>query len=100
MIRNAIYFFLVILGVAMLSSMLGGFFGLTLAIISPEFVSDLFSKEQSEPIGRCAFTVGMVWGLFIGAAVGGFACGLTVVLKVIRLWFDISKKDPIEANKI
>jgi hypothetical protein len=30
-------------------------------------------------------SVGMIWGLFIGAGVGGFVCGLSVLLGLIKL---------------
>ncbi|NJK91252.1 MAG: hypothetical protein HC904_05110 [Blastochloris sp.] len=92
MIKTALYFFLTILGAAVLSSLLGGLFGMTLALISPDFITDLFSKESGDPIVRYSFSIGMVWGLFIGAAVAGFSCGLSVVLKVIRIWIDLNKK--------
>jgi hypothetical protein len=91
MIKTSIYFFLMILVAALASSVLGGVFGLCMSVLSPEFISDLFAKNAGQPVGGYAFTVDMVWGLFIGAAVAGFCCGLAVVLKVIRLWIDIGR---------
>lgn len=86
MIKTAWGFFLVILLGSLLSSLLGGLFALLIATISPEFVSGLFSLgDDSGSISRYAFSVGMIWGLFIGAAVSGFSCLLSTVLKLIRL---------------
>ncbi|MBE2180760.1 MAG: hypothetical protein IAE97_09840 [Chthoniobacterales bacterium] len=86
MIRTAVGFFFVILLGALVSSFLGGVFAWIIATISPEFVRGLFSLSQdTHSVSRYAFTVGMIWGLFIGAAVSGFACGLSTVLKLIRL---------------
>lgn len=84
--KIAIGYFLLILGGSLLSALLGGLFALALAMISPEFIRSLFSlSTQDTAMPRYAFTVGMIWGLFIGAAVSGFACFLSVVLKIIRL---------------
>ncbi|MDX2080420.1 MAG: hypothetical protein SFU53_06515 [Terrimicrobiaceae bacterium] len=86
MIRTAVGLFLVILLGSLLSSLLGGVFGWLVATISPEFVSGLFGQEKSSAgLGAFAFTVGMIWGLFIGAAVAGFSCFLSVILRLIRL---------------
>jgi hypothetical protein len=86
MIKTTIGFFLVILLGSLLSSLLGGLFALLIATISPEFVSGLFSlTKEAGSVSRYAFTVGMIWGLFIGAAVSGFACLLSTILKLIRL---------------
>lgn len=86
MIKTAIGLFLVILLGSLLSSFLGGVFAWLIAVISPQFVSGLFSLAESDgSVGRFAFGVGMIWGLFIGAAVSGFAVFLSVVLKLIRL---------------
>jgi hypothetical protein len=83
--KAAIGYFLLILGGSLLSALLGGLFALALAMISPEFICNLFSlSTQDGSLVRYAFTVGMIWGLFIGAAVSGFSCLLSVVLKIIR----------------
>lgn len=86
MIKTAVGFFLVVLLGSLLSSFLGGMFAWVVAAISPEFVSSLFSLSvDSGSVSRYAFSVGMIWGLFIGAAVSGFACLLSTLLKLIRL---------------
>lgn len=54
-------------------------------------MSGLFSLEEGVRIARYAFSVGMIRGLFIGAAVGGFACGLSVLLGLIKLRIDFKK---------
>jgi large-conductance mechanosensitive channel len=79
------YFALILLG-SLLAAVLGGAFGALIAKVSPEFVTGLFSlKPEAGSVARYAFSVGMIWGLFIGAAVSGFACLLTTVLKILRL---------------
>lgn len=40
---------------------------------------------------RYAFSVGMIWGLFLGAGVSGFACGLSVLMKILNLWIKVDK---------
>ncbi len=86
MIKTAIGFFLIILLGSLLSALLGGVFALLVATISPEFVRGLFSLAQENGgVARYAFTVGMILGLFIGAAVSGFACFLSTLVKLIRL---------------
>jgi len=86
MIKTAIGFFLVVLLGSLLSSFLGGLFAWMITAISPEFIANLFSLSyDSGSLSRYAFSVGMIWGLFIGAAVSGFACVLSTLLKLIRL---------------
>lgn len=85
MTKTAVGFFLTILGGSLLSATLGGIFGWILATISPEFVKNLFFIHDTANPASYAFSVGMVFGLFIGAAVAGFACALSVLLKLIRL---------------
>jgi hypothetical protein len=36
-------------------------------------------------VSRYAISLGMIWGLFIGVGVGGFVCGLSVLLGLIKL---------------
>jgi hypothetical protein len=91
MVKTAIQLFGVVLGAALVSAVLGGLFAMLVAVISPEFVSGLFSLEEDVGVARYAFSVGMIWGLFIGAAVGGFACGLSVLLGLIKLRIDFKK---------
>ncbi len=91
MVKTAIQLFGVVLGGALVSAILGGLFAMLVAVISPEFVSGLFSLEEDVSVARYAFSVGMIWGLFIGAGVGGFACGLSVLLGLIKLRISIVK---------
>ena len=91
-IRSAIGFFVIILLGALLSALLGGAFGALVSAISPEFVSSLFGGEAgSGSIVRYAFAVGMIWGIFIGAAVAAFACFLAAVIKILRIRFEYKK---------
>jgi hypothetical protein len=79
------YFLLVLLG-SLLAAVLGGAFGAVVATVSPAFVKSLFSlKPEDGSIIRYAFSVGMIWGLFIGVGVSCFACLLTAVVRIIRL---------------
>ena len=47
-------------------------------------------------IVRYACAIGMIWGVFIGAAVSGFACFLAAVIKILRIRFECRKSQ--EAN--
>jgi MFS family permease len=96
-IKTAIGFFFIILVGSILSAFVGGAFGALVATISPEFVTGLFSPKDEQGIVRYAFAVGMIWGIFIGAAVSGFACFLAAVLKILRIRFETQKEK--EANK-
>lgn len=71
--------FLIILGLALISSGLGAGFGALIAAISPEFVEGLFAASKNVGLVRYAAAVGMIWGLFIGAAVGGFSTLLALL---------------------
>lgn len=83
--RVAIGYFLLIVAGSLLAALLGGVFAIVIAMISPDFIKGLFSLgPEHGSISRYAFSVGMIWGLFIGAAVSGFSCFLSVVLKIIR----------------
>ena len=91
-IKGAIGFFVVILVGSLLSALVGGGFGAVVAAISPEFVSSLFSQQPDDGIIGYAFAVGMIWGLFIGAAVSGFACFLAAAIKILRIRFERQKE--------
>ena len=94
LVKTATGFFLLILIGSLFASLLGGAFGALIAKISPVFVKSLFSlKPEDGNITRYAFTVGMIWGLFIGVGVSGFACLLTTVVKIIRLKIEHRKID-------
>ena len=92
-VRTAVGFFVVILVGALLSALVGGAFGALIAAVSPEFVSNLFSQKAEAGIVRYAFAVGMIWGVFIGAAVSGFACFLAAIIKILRIRFK-HRKEP------
>jgi hypothetical protein len=96
-IKTAVGFFVVVLVGALLSALVGGAFGALIATVSPEFVSSLFSQKAESGIVRYAFAVGMIWGVFIGAAVSGFACFLAAIIKILRIRFE-HKKEQL-ANK-
>jgi hypothetical protein len=94
LVKTAAGYFLLILIGSLLASLLGGAFGALIATISPEFVKGLFSlKPEDGSITRYTFTVGMIWGLFIGVGVSGFACLLTTAVKIIRLRIEHRKID-------
>ncbi len=84
-VKTAAGFFVIILAGALLSALVGGGFGTLVATISPEFVAGLFTHKAEAGIGRYAFAVGMIWGVFIGAAVSGFACFLAAIIKILRI---------------
>ncbi len=90
-VKSAIGFFVIIVVGALASAILGGAFAALIATISPEFVSSLFGSEAEQSIVRYSFAVGMIWGLFIGAAVSGFACFLAAVIKILRIKFEYKK---------
>ncbi len=89
---TAVGFFLIVLIGSLLSALVGGGFGALVATISPQFVTELFSPKAAEGIVRYSFAVGMIWGLFVGAAVSGFACFLAAVLKILRIRFEYRKE--------
>ena len=96
-IKSAVGFFIIILLGALLSAIVGGLFGSVVALVSPEFVSGLVSAEAGTSIGRYAFAVGMMWGLFMGAGVSGFACLLAAVIKILRIRLEYQSQR--QANK-
>lgn len=91
-VRTAVGFFIVILVGALLSALVGGAFGAMVAAVSPELVSNLFSQKAEAGIIRYAFAVGMIWGVFIGAAVSGFVCFLAAIIKILRIRFEHKKE--------
>jgi len=95
-VKAAVGFFVIILVGALLSALVGGAFGALVATISPEFVTGLFSPKSEAGIVRYASVVGMIWGVFIGAVVSGFACFLAAVIKILRIRFEYRKER--EAN--
>ena len=99
-VKTAAGFFVIMLVGALLSALIGGAFGALVATISPEFVLGLFSQKAEAGIVRYAFAVGMIWGVFVGAAVSGFACLLAAVLKIVRVRLEYRKeREELEAGK-
>lgn len=82
--NDTIKYFLIILGAALISSALGAGFGAVVALISPEFVEGLFYTKEEVDIVRYAAVAGMIWGLFIGAAVGAFSTLLSVITSIMK----------------
>lgn len=79
-------YFLYVLGAAILASVVGGLFASVLALISPEFVKDLFSRPDDSSLPRYAAAVGAIWGVFIGAGVMGFCLGLATLVQIARVF--------------
>jgi len=96
-IKGAIAFFVIIVVGSLISAVLGGAFGALVAVISPEFAKSLFGADAGGAVTRYSFAVGMIWGVFIGATVSGFACFLAAVIKILRIRFEFKKEQ--EANK-
>lgn len=67
-VKAAIVFFVIILVGALISSIIGGVFGALVATISPEFAKELFSSKAEQGIVRYVLAIGMILGVFIGAA--------------------------------
>lgn len=65
------------------ASVIGGLFGVAIAVISPEFVEHLF--PQAEDCLRYACAVGMILGVFIGLGASCVACALSVIVQVFRV---------------
>lgn len=81
-------YFLSIVGGALAASALGAVFACVVALISPEFVATLFSREASAAGGslvRYAAAVGMIWGLFLGTAVMAFSILLVTIINAVRI---------------
>lgn len=97
-VKGAVGFFVIILVGSLLSALVGGGFGALVATISPEFVRGLFSPKAEAGLVRYAFAVGMIWGVFIGAAVSGFACFLAAMLKILRIRFEHLKEPSASAR--
>ena len=78
------YFIYIVTG-ALASSVLGGLFACAIALISPDFVKNLFSPSAGANLPRYAAAVGMIWGIFLGAAVMGFSLLLMTAVQVTKL---------------
>ncbi len=79
--------FLIILAAAMAASILGAVFAVILAYLSPELIRDLFG-QKNHPV-RFAASVGMIWGLFIGAGTMAFCYGISAISN----WFSPRGKE-------
>jgi len=56
-------------GAALLSAALGGVFGAVVAVVSPDFIWSTFAPPEAGSVVRYAASMGMIWGLFMGAGV-------------------------------
>lgn len=84
-IKTAIGLFLIIVLGSLLSAVLGGLFGILIATVSPEFTKSIFNSDAETALLRYSFSVGMLWGLFGGAAVSGFSCFLAAIIKILKV---------------
>jgi hypothetical protein len=92
MIKSTLGYFLMILCGSLLAALVGGLFAALIASVSPQFLTGLFSLEPEDgSVVRYAFSVGMIWGLFLGVGVSCFACFLTALVKIIRLRIEHKK---------
>jgi uncharacterized protein YqgC (DUF456 family) len=80
------YFFSIV-GGALAASVLGGVFACVVALISPEFVATLFTRDASAggSLVRYAAAVGMIWGIFLGTAVMAFSILLVTIIHAVRI---------------
>jgi hypothetical protein len=76
--------FLIIVAAALGSSVLGAIFACVVALVSPEFVRTLFAVPAGASVVRYAASLGMIWGLFLGAAVMGFSLLITTLVRLTR----------------
>jgi predicted lysophospholipase L1 biosynthesis ABC-type transport system permease subunit len=91
-------YFCYVLGAALLSAVIGGAFAFLVALISPEFVKELFTTSaDAASLPRYAAAVGMIWGVFIGAAVMGFCLGLVTLVQIAKVF---TKKKAEDETKI
>ena len=56
-----------------------------MAFVSPEFVRGLFTPPHDTSLVRYAAAVGMIWGVFLGAAGMGLSLFLVTAVQVARL---------------
>ena len=89
-----LWYFVCILLAALGSAAVGGIFAALVALISPEFVRGLFSVAHHASLTRYAAAVGMIWGVFIGAAAMGFSLGLVTLLQVAKVFKKKSEDEP------
>lgn len=87
-----IRYFCYITAGALVSSAVGGLFAALVAVISPDFVTGLFSPKTGASLPRYAAAVGMIWGIFLGTAVMAFSLFLVTALQLAAFF----KKKPNE----
>jgi hypothetical protein len=98
--RNALnrvtflWYFVCILLAALGSAAIGGIFAAFVALISPEFVKGLFPVAADGSLTRYAAAVGMIWGVFIGAAAMAFSLALVTMLQVAKVLKKKSEEEP------
>lgn len=90
-VKGALRFFVLIVLGSLFAALLGGAFGALVAKISPEFVTRLFGAPAVQAPTRYSFAVGMIWGLFIGAAVSGFASFLAAIIQMLRIRLEFKR---------
>lgn len=79
-------YFIYIVGGALAASVLGGVFACVVALVSPEFISNLFGRVGAEgSLVRYAAEVGMIWGLFLGTAAMAFSLFLITLVHIARV---------------
>jgi ABC-type branched-subunit amino acid transport system permease subunit len=85
--------FLLIVAAALGSSVAGALFAIAVAWVSPELVKSLFSPPAAGSLTRYAAGVGMIWGLFLGAAVMSFSLLIASLTRLARAIQDRRTED-------
>jgi hypothetical protein len=88
------YFIYIVCG-ALASSAIGGIFACVVALVSPEFVGSLFGREVAGSLARYAAGVGMIWGIFLGAAAMAFSLLLVTLIQIARV---IKEKADVDSS--
>ena len=65
-------FFVIIIVGALLSALVGGTFGVLIALVSPRFMTAF----------RDVFAYGMIWGVFVGAVLASYACFISAIMHI------------------
>lgn len=78
-------YFCYIIAAALIAAVVGGLFACAVAFVSPEFVRGLFAPPHDASLVRYAAAVGMIWGVFLGAAGMGLSLLLVTAVQVARL---------------
>lgn len=81
-------YFLLVLAAAIASAALGGLFAALVAVVSPEFVKELFIS-QARDLVRYSAAMGMICGLMLGTSVMAFC----ILVSAISHWFRGGKAD-------